>query len=173
MIFAVDPFSKFVVAKAVRSATALNAVHFLVEEIILKQGCIEELVTNRGSHFLGETMHQVIKLLDLKHSMTSPYHPVLDGSAERQIGQLKQILSHYLQEDQRDWNELINSTCWAMNCAKSETTGYAPFEVIHSRIPSQLLDVMFGGNQLDSIDDPNLYTKQIQEWLDHAREIEK
>lgn len=85
-------FSKFVVAKAVRFAAALNAAHFFVEEIILKHGCMIELVTDRSSQFAGETMQQIIKMLDIQYSMTSPDHPASDGNAERQTGQVKQIL---------------------------------------------------------------------------------
>lgn len=70
VLLAVDSFSKFVVAKSVRSATTLGAAHFLVEEIVLKHGCIKELVTDRGSRFLGDKMQEVVKLPGIRHSMT-------------------------------------------------------------------------------------------------------
>lgn len=105
----IDKFSKFVMAKPVRFTTALNATHFLVKEIILKHGRIKELVMNRGTHFLGDIMQQVLKSLGMKHSIALRYHQASDGAAVRQIEQMKQIFSRCSNTDKHNWNKLVSS----------------------------------------------------------------
>lgn len=97
-------FTKYVIAEALPAAAAANAAKYLAEDVILKHGMIEELLTDRGSHFTGTVMQQVIELLSVKHLRTSSYHPQCDGQAERAIQTFFRIVSHYLNENQKNWD---------------------------------------------------------------------
>ena len=171
ILLATCPMTKFVIAKAVPAATAAAAANFLVNQVVIVHGCFEELLTDRGTHFTGDVMKQVVKLLGVKHLLTSSYHPQTDGNAERAIKTAVNILSHYTSDNQKDWDLLLPFVVWVMNTSKSETTGYSPFQLVYGRLPIQPLDIAMLYDGLQQIADPSDYLKQVVGWLEKAREI--
>ena len=78
-----DLFSKFVVAKATRDNTALSAAKVLVEDVILKYGTPNQLLTDNGSHFTSELFNGITSLCGICHLYTTPYNPKANGVCER------------------------------------------------------------------------------------------
>ncbi|OQV24064.1 hypothetical protein BV898_02018 [Hypsibius exemplaris] len=90
------PLSKYIVLRAVPSATALNTAKFLVERIVLTHGCPSEILTNRRIHFTGAMMQQIFKNLGIRHLITTPYHQRSDGQTEHSIQLVNNVLSHFV-----------------------------------------------------------------------------
>ena len=112
------------IAKAIRSATAAAAA-YLFAHIILVHGCVEEILTDLGSHFKGSVLQQVLKLLDVKHLRTTAYHAQADGQAERCFRTLINIMSNF--NNQKDWDQILLCAVLVMNTMSHETTGFSPF----------------------------------------------
>lgn len=59
--------TKWVEAKALKTDRVVDVATFLYEHIITHFGCPLELVSDRGSHFLNDTIHELTKLYKIKH----------------------------------------------------------------------------------------------------------
>ena len=75
--------SKFTVAVPISKEGALTIARVFVEEIILKFGISQTLLTEQGSNFLSELFLNVCKLLIVNRVNTSSYHHQTNRELER------------------------------------------------------------------------------------------
>ena len=69
--------------------------------------------------------------------MSSTYHPQSDGSTERANRTVTQMLHQCIQPDQRDWVSRLPE--FAINSARSESTGFALFFLNFGRMPRSMI----------------------------------
>src|SRR5438445_11074691 len=82
IIVAIDYFTKWPEAKAVKEATAKEVSTFILEEIICRHGCPKRILTDRGSHFNNEMIRELTEKFKVKHGFSLPYHPKTNGLVE-------------------------------------------------------------------------------------------
>lgn len=75
ILVAVDYVTKWAEARALREYNAKNVAIFLHENIIVRFGCHIELVLDRGTHFLNETIQSLNSTYYIKHWKSTPDHP--------------------------------------------------------------------------------------------------
>ena len=61
--------------------------------------------------------------------MSTAFHPQTDGASERAIKTVAQVLRSVVSADQKDWVAKVPMTEFALNSAKSSSTGFAPFDL--------------------------------------------
>ena len=171
ILLAVCPMTKYITVKPVPRATAAVAAQFLVNNIVLIHGCVREIFTDRGKHFTSHVVQEILRLLDIKHLLTTSYHAQADGAAERALKTFVNIISHYTSIDQQNWDEVCPFAAFVMNTYKSETTGYSPFELVFGRPPVHPVDVAFGYSGFQEFSDPEKYTETVKSWLEKAHEV--
>ena len=116
-------------------------------------------------------MQQVLKLLNIKHLLTSAYHAQCDGQAERANKTFINIISHFVSENQKDWDQIVPFAEWCMNTMKQETTGYSPFELVFGRPPLQPIDVALNFEGFEEVEKPSEYAGMVYNWLKAARQV--
>ncbi|KZR97474.1 Uncharacterized protein APZ42_007630, partial [Daphnia magna] len=114
---------------------AEDVAEFFVNQIFLRHGAPEQIITDRGKCFVAELTQAVVKKLHTNHKTTSSYHPQANGAVERMNHTLAAMLSMYVSTDQRDWDETLQYVCFAYNTARQESTGYSPFFLLYGREP--------------------------------------
>ena len=58
-----------------KNMEATTVARILVHEFICRFGVPEHLHTDQGRNFEAEVIKEICKLLDIKKTRTSPYHP--------------------------------------------------------------------------------------------------
>ena len=71
--------------------------------------------------------------------MSSAYHPETDGSTECANRTVTQMLRQCIGEKQSDWVAKLPAIEFAINSARSESTGYAPFFLNTGQMPKSLI----------------------------------
>ena len=71
--------------------------------------------------------------------MSSAYHPESDGSTERANRTVTQMLRQCIGDTQKDWVSKLPAVEFAINLARSETTGYSPFFLNTGRMPRLMI----------------------------------
>ncbi|CAF3126930.1 unnamed protein product [Rotaria sp. Silwood2] len=130
-----DVMSKFVIAKAVRDATATTAAHFLTEEVILKYGTPKCILTDNGTHFTAEMMNQLFKKLGIVHLYSTPYHPMTNGQVERYNATMDSKIAALSNEKRTDWDQQLPFVTFNYNTTIHTTSGFIPFEMMYGRLP--------------------------------------
>jgi hypothetical protein len=75
-----DELSKYTVAVPIPQQDARTVAKIFVEEIVLKFGIPQVLLTDQSYNFLSELFANVCSLLRIKRIKTSPYHPQTKGA---------------------------------------------------------------------------------------------
>ena len=139
IIVAVDYFTKYPEAKAVKEATAKEVSTFIYEEIICRHGCIEKLLSDRESHFNNQIIQELTKKFGIKHRFSTPYHPKTNGLVERFNKTLCEALAK-LGDERKNWDEFIAPTLFAYRTSKQTTTRIDPFYLTYGRKARLLID---------------------------------
>jgi hypothetical protein len=95
-----DELSKFFIATPIPRQDAETITKEFVEQVILKVGTPNKILTDQGSNFLSEIFKNTCKMLKIKKLQTTAYHPESNGGLERSHRVLKEYLRHYINKDQ-------------------------------------------------------------------------
>uniref|UniRef100_A0A0W0F7U9 Putative polyprotein n=1 Tax=Moniliophthora roreri TaxID=221103 RepID=A0A0W0F7U9_MONRR len=71
--------------------------------------------------------------------MSSAYHPQSDGATERANWTIVQMLRQCISPNQKDWVSKLPAIEFAINSARSESTGYAPFFLNFGQMPRSMI----------------------------------
>ena len=74
----IDYLTKWPEVFATLDQTALTIVRLLVENIISHHGVPSELLSDRGAAFLSKLLKEVCKLMGIRKTNTTAYHPQTD-----------------------------------------------------------------------------------------------
>lgn len=114
----------------------MTVAKVFVQEIVLKFGIPQVILTDQGSNFLSDLFANVCKLLRIKRIKTSPYHPQSNGALERTHRVLVEYLRCYILEDQTDWDKWITYATFVFNTTPHSSTGFTPHELLFGRKPN-------------------------------------
>ena len=102
-----DELSKFTLTVAIGQQDTMTIAGAFVEEIILKFGIPQTILTDQGSNFMSEVFGNVCKLLKIKKVKCTAYHPQTNGALERTHQVLVEYLRCFILEDQSNWDKWL------------------------------------------------------------------
>jgi hypothetical protein len=105
--------------------------------ILCVHGSIDTFVTDNGMEFIGKIAEAVHMLVGNKHQRTSAYRPQSNGEIENLNGTLKDMISIYVKENQRDWDRYIPIIVHAYRTTVNVATGFSPFAAMYGREAKQ------------------------------------
>ncbi len=136
----IDHATKDVIAKPTKDGSAETAARILFEELICKYGAPVELWSDRGKSFTGEIAKYLTHLFQTKQKFTSGYHPQTNGLTERYNRTIANELAKAVNPKKDDWPEWLQAKVFAYNTTAQKSTGYSPFELLHTFTPRTPLD---------------------------------
>ncbi|KAF7348752.1 Retrovirus-related Pol polyprotein from transposon 17.6 [Mycena venus] len=119
--------------------TARQMAELMFEHVYKLHGLPKSIVSDRDSLFTSIFWKRLHELIGVKLRMSSAYHPETDGSTEQANRTVTQMLRQCIGPGQKDWVSKLPAIEFAMNSARSETTGYSPFFLNTGRMPRSLL----------------------------------
>ncbi|GFT56609.1 hypothetical protein TNCV_1313421 [Trichonephila clavipes] len=142
IIVCTDYSTRYATTKALPTAEVDEIAKFLLEEIVLRHGAPRVIITDRGAVFRSRLVSSLVDLCNIDHRFTTAYHPQTNGLTERFNKTLADMLSMYVDVEQKNWDEILPFVTFAYNTAKQETTGFTPFFLLHGREAETTLDTM-------------------------------
>jgi len=100
-----------------------SVANHLIDKVFMRYLVPEQLHSDQGRQFES----QVCKLLHIKKTRTTPYHPKCDGMVERFNRTLLNMFAAHCKDHPWDWEQHIRKVCMAYNTSVNSTTGYSPF----------------------------------------------
>ena len=126
-----DHLTKFCMLRALASKRAAEVAHQLVD-IFLTLGAPAILQSDNGSEFTAQVISEVTQLWpDLKLVRGKPRHPQSQGSVERANGDIKDMLTAWLQDNSSaDWSFGIKFVQFSKNSAYCAAIKRSPYEAL-------------------------------------------
>ena len=134
----------------------------------VKFGAPAQILTDQVSNFLSDRFQNTCKLLKVKKILITAFHPESNGSLERSHRVLAEYLSHYVREDQTNWNEWIPYAVYVYKTTVHTTTVYTPFESVYgfrSEVPPALRETPNVQHNYEN------YSTELRERLQSAHEV--
>ncbi|KAM3913063.1 protein NYNRIN-like [Leptodactylus fuscus] len=135
VLVCVDLFSGWVEAYPVSRATAQVTAKKLMSELVCRFGIPEVIESDRGTHFTGEIMKEIMSALGIEQAFHTPYHPQSSGKVERLNGTLKLKIQKAMAETGRPWPECLSLALYSVRTTPNRKTGLSPFEVLFGSVP--------------------------------------
>ena len=103
------------------------------------------VASDQGRQFESILIAEICKILHIRKTRTTPYHPQEDGMVERFNRTLVNMLATSISELGDDsWEEHLPKLCLAYNTFTHPTTGETPFFLMHGRQARLPVDLMYG-----------------------------
>ena len=118
---------------------ATQLAELVFENIYKIHGLPQNIISDRDVLFTSTFWSRLHRLIGTKLRLSSAYHPQSDGSTERANRTITQMLRQCIMPDQRDWVSKLPAIEFAINSARSQSTGYAPFFLNFGRLPRNMI----------------------------------
>ena len=141
IIVLVDKLTKYCEADAIPSANAIDTAEFFIKKVLLRHGLMKCLQTDNGTNYVSELVRAVTRAFKTSHKTSSPFRPQSQGIVERLNHTIAEMLSMYVNSDQKNWAEVLPYIIFAWNTSRHEATGFTPFFLMYNReaeIPTDL-----------------------------------
>ncbi|GFY17044.1 hypothetical protein TNCV_1088201 [Trichonephila clavipes] len=101
IIVCTDYSTRYAITKALPTAEVDEIAKFLLEEIVLRHGAPRVIITDRGAVFRSRLVSSLVDLCNIDHRFTTAYHPQTNGLTERFNKTLADMLSMYVDVEQK------------------------------------------------------------------------
>lgn len=122
-----DYFTKFVNLYALPNQSAHTVAHCLFEDYILIHDIPESLHSDQGRQFESEVVSTLCRLLNIKKTCITPYHPVSDSMVERFNRTLTDQMAKILLSCGGEWDNYIKQVAFAYNSSPISSTKFSPY----------------------------------------------
>jgi len=125
LLVVVDHYSKWVECFPLRDGRAFKICRILENEIFLTWGTPKSILTDNGSNFRSKVLRDFLEAWNVKHKVTSTYHPQCNIT-ERVNRNIRAILASYINNKHNTWDEHLAAVSFALRSAVSDSTGFSP-----------------------------------------------
>ena len=133
IIIVVEYVTKWAEVEPVPSCTKEVATKFIYENIITRFGCPLTLISDKGSHFINQTIQILLKEFLIDHHKSSAYHPQANEAIESFNKTLTKGLTKICNIDKDDQDEKIPTVPWAYRTTYKRATNQTPFKLVYGQ----------------------------------------
>ncbi|XP_041438390.1 uncharacterized protein LOC121400039 [Xenopus laevis] len=128
-----DHFSRWVEAFPCRHEDAKTVVKFLVNDIIPRFGCPQQINSDNGPAFVSKVLQLLISTLQITWKFHIPYHPQSAGVVERMNRTIKDKLTKATSATWTNWKSFLPAVLAEIRMTPHSVTKLSPFEIVMGR----------------------------------------
>jgi hypothetical protein len=128
----IDRLSKMVhLVPCNESCTAPQFARLFLDNVVKLHGLPDEVISDRGSQFSASFTEALWKLLRVKRSLSTAYHPQSNGQVERVNRVIEEYMRHYVRPGHKDWDRYLSMAELAINNTFQESIQSSPAEIVY------------------------------------------
>ncbi|KAG0755447.1 hypothetical protein G6F33_011500 [Rhizopus arrhizus] len=136
IIVAIEYFTRWPVAKAVKTADSKTTVDFLYEEIFCQFGPPQYILSDNGTHFVSAEVEAFVKFVNVRHQYATPYHPQTNGRVEQFNGTLVNSIRKLVNSQKSNWDDILPTVLYGYRTKAHAALGISPFELMYGVVPN-------------------------------------
>ena len=161
----IDVFSKYLFAVPLTSAHAGTVAKALVSIVFQHSYIPTKILSDLGTSFVAELIHELSKLLEIQLEHASLKHPQTIRVVERSQAALKRILKLNTDEDWTTWYRYVDLATFIHNTSYHSSIGCTPSSLFHGREPFKPIDLRFRSHALAQKELTSDYLVDLQDSL--------
>eukprot|EP00882_Tetradesmus_deserticola_P001192 GHRQ01001290.1.p1 GENE.GHRQ01001290.1~~GHRQ01001290.1.p1 ORF type:complete len:1007 (-),score=112.72 GHRQ01001290.1:2410-5226(-) len=168
----VDRLSKMVhLAPCADDVSAEQLADMFVAQVVAHHGVPRSIVTDRDVRFTSKFWKAFVAQMRVQHGMSTAFHPQSDGNTERVNRVLEDMLRHYIDPTQTDWDSLLPMVQFSINNSFHESINSVPFELVYGKRPYLPLDLVVprGEESVTNCDSATSLAERIQTAVARAK----
>eukprot|EP00117_Sycon_ciliatum_P001937 scpid64630/ scgid7390/ Retrovirus-related Pol polyprotein from transposon 412; Protease; Reverse transcriptase; Endonuclease len=137
-----DYFTRWVEAFPLRDITAVSVAAAVVNGWISRFGAPEQLHSDQGAQFESRLFADICRLLGIRKTRTTPYHPSGDGLVERVNRTLLGLLRAHITPTSTEWDATFSLVLLSYRAAVHKSTGFSPARLLYGadvRLPADIV----------------------------------
>ena len=111
------------------------------------------------------------KLLGIEKTRTTAFHPSSDGLVERTQRTIEDMLSKYIETNQRNWDQVLPLLLMAFRSSKHESTKFSPCMMMLGREVDLPVDLIYPGPSSESPKSCDEYVLDLQNRMLKVHEL--
>ena len=145
---------------------ATTCARVIVKNWVCRFGVPDSIHSDQGRNFESGVFSEMCKMLQMKKSRSTAYHPQGNGQIENVHRTLKNMLMAMLDEQTDRWDEYLDFCMMAYRSSIHVSTGHTPFELMFGREMRIPIDVMMGERMEDELPE-NSYSQFVGDLRRH------
>ena len=139
-----DHYTRYAQAFSTKDQKATTVAKVLWEKYFVHYGLPRRMHSDQGRDFESKLVHELLEMLGVEKSRTTPYHPQGDPQPERFNRTLLDMLGTLDTKQKNQWSRHIGHLVHVYNCSQNDATGYAPYYLMFGREARLPIDLSFG-----------------------------
>jgi hypothetical protein len=127
-----DHFTQWCEAYALSDQSATQIARCVVD-FLARFGICRELHSDQGANVDGTVIREICRLMGIRKTHTSPYHPAGNGLTERENSVIVAMLSHYVNHKHTDWDDHLPVVMMAYRATVHRMLGETPAAMMLGR----------------------------------------
>ena len=165
-----DYFTRWVEAYAIPNMEATTVAQKLIDNMFCRFSLPKQLHSDMGTQFESKVVKEMCRLLHIRKTHTTPYHPQGDGLVERLNRTIQNMLATVVDSQSNEWEDYLPKVCFAYNTSEHTSTGFTPFFLMYGREATMPLDIIVG-NPPSSPQSYGQYTLNLRKTLEQAYKL--
>jgi hypothetical protein len=131
-----DYATKWTVCVPVKDKKPHTIAEAMWDRWITVYGCPERIISDNGGEFTSQDIvNELYKLFQIRHDVTTSYHPRANGQVERFNKTMVNMLAKKVWEDQTQWSKYLAGVQLEYNMTRHSTTRETPFFLVFGQEP--------------------------------------
>ena len=131
-----DQYSRYVIAWPTPDITAKSIAKKFFEKVICVYGAPKRLLSDNGTGFTSALFKELCSILNIRQIFSPSYSPTSQGQVERMQRSIVQLLRHYVNQKQTNWDAFLPQITWALNTSENQPLGFSSYLLLFGRMPT-------------------------------------
>ena len=146
----VDKLTKYAIfIPTSTKVTEVETARLFFKHVISKFGIPRQVISDRDTRWRGDFWKEICRLMGMRRSLTTSYHPQADGQTEILNQGLEISIRSYIGPNRDNWSGLLDALALSYNSSTHTATGFSPAYLLRGFQPITSTTILSKPSNID------------------------